>query len=313
MNILITGGMGYIGGRLGQYLKLRGHCVFLGSRKVNQPPNWLPTAEVVQIDWSDYQGLMRLCCGMDVVIHAAGMNAGECFNNPTAALEFNGLASARLAESAVAAGVNRIVYLSTAHVYASPLVGTITEDTRPRNLHPYATSNLAGEDATLRATSGSKTTGTVLRLSNVFGSPVSQQINCWELLVNDLSKQAVTTKKITIRSNVKQQRDFLPMMDFCSITKNIIESEDNSLAGVINIGSGRSLNIYDIARLIQERSRKILKCDIELKYDKNLIDKNEYKLIYKTNRKDIKIKKITRKNYIQEIDKILELCICYGR
>ena len=139
MRILITGGLGLIGGRLGQHLHQAGHQVILGSRNTCNPPDWLPQAEVAETDWKVDSSLEQICNGVDVLIHAAGMNAQDCVADPVAALEFNGLATARLLASAICAGVKRFIYLSTAHVYASPLVGTINEDTCPRNLHPYAT------------------------------------------------------------------------------------------------------------------------------------------------------------------------------
>jgi UDP-glucose 4-epimerase len=149
--ILITGGMGYVGGRLAVHLAQAGHQIVLGSRNASSPPVWLPQAEVLQIAWGDAGALEQSCDGVDVVIHAAGMNAQDCAADPAAALGFNGVATARLVAAACRAGVQRFIYLSTAHVYASPLVGAITEETCPRNMHPYATSHIAGEHAVLYA------------------------------------------------------------------------------------------------------------------------------------------------------------------
>ena len=82
---------------------------------------------------------------VDVVIHTAGMNAQECASDPEQALAFNGTVTADLVSSAVKQGVQKFIYLSTAHVYKEPLVGTISESSQTTNTHPYATSHLAGE------------------------------------------------------------------------------------------------------------------------------------------------------------------------
>src|SRR3546814_17036700 len=95
------------------------------------------------------------------------MNAQNCAANPVEALEFNGVATARLVQAAARVGIRRFIYLSTAHVYCAPLTGTITEDTCPRNLHPYATSHLAGENAVLSAVQAGEISGMVLRLSKI--------------------------------------------------------------------------------------------------------------------------------------------------
>ena len=86
MRILITGGFGFVGGRLAVHLAQAGHQIVLGSRNASSPPVWLPQAEVVQIVWEDDRTLERCCDGVDVVIQAAGMNAQECSADPVAAM-----------------------------------------------------------------------------------------------------------------------------------------------------------------------------------------------------------------------------------
>jgi len=259
MRILITGGFGFVGGRVAQHLQQAGHQIVLGSRKTSNPPDWLPHAEVEQTDWDDGRALEQICNGVDVVILAAGMNAQDCAADPVAALEFNGLATARLVAAASRAGVKRFVYLSTAHVYASPLIGTITEDTCPRNLHPYATSHLAGEDALLSAGQRGQIEGIVLRLSNAFGAPASAETNCWMLLANDLCRQAVCDRRLTLRSAGLQQRDFVTLHDVGRTIAHMLDLSDERIGGVIfNVGGGRARRVIDMAEMIQARCLAVL-------------------------------------------------------
>ena len=53
MRILITGGFGFIGGRLGKNLDDAGHQVVLGARKLQESPTWLPNADVEVTSWTD--------------------------------------------------------------------------------------------------------------------------------------------------------------------------------------------------------------------------------------------------------------------
>ena len=135
------------------------------------------TREVVRIKWNDESTLERICEGIDVIIHAAGMNARDCAADPLGAMNFNGLATKRLVEAASRSGVKKFIYLSTAHIYASPLVGNITEKTLPQNSHPYATSHLAGESAVLHANDCGIIRGLVIRLSNAYGAPTHKNVN----------------------------------------------------------------------------------------------------------------------------------------
>lgn len=265
MRILITGGLGFVGGRLGQHLQQAGHQIILGSRNASSSPDWLPQANVVQTDWNDERALEQICNGVDVVIHAAGMNAQDCSSNPVAALQFNGLTTARLVAAASRAGVRRFIYLSTAHVYASPLIGVITEDTCPRNLHPYATSHLAGEHAVLSANQRGHIEGVVLRLSNAFGVPAHKDVNCWMLLVNDLCRQAVETRKLILHTRGLQQRDFVSMNEVCRVATYLTTGNGDSLnSGIFNMGTGVSQSVLEIAQMIQQRCKQVLGFEPEL-------------------------------------------------
>lgn len=259
MRILITGGLGLIGGRLGQYLQRAGHQIILGSRNAGDPPDWLSQAEAVQTGWNDSCALEQICNKVDVVIQAAGMNAQDCTADPVVALEFNGLATAHLVAAASRAGVKRFIYLSTAHVYASPLIGTITEDTCPRNLHPYSTSHLAGEHAVLGASQRGEIEGIVLRLSNAFGAPMHKDVNCWMLLVNDLCRQAVTKRSLTLRSAGVQRRDFVTLQDVGRAVSHMLDlSKEQMGDGVFNIGGAWAPRVIDMVELIQERCSALL-------------------------------------------------------
>ena len=70
MQVLITGGLGYLGGRLASHLLHQGYKIFVGTRKgiesVKEP---LSNAIPVQIDWSDQVSLESATSGMEAVIH----------------------------------------------------------------------------------------------------------------------------------------------------------------------------------------------------------------------------------------------------
>ena len=145
LNILITGGFGFIGGRVSIYLGELGQNIIIGTRKISSTTSFKKKFNKKKVVWNDFTSLKQLCQGIDVIIHTAGMNSQDCANDPVAALEFIGVATTRLVSAALSSGVKKFIYLSTAHIYSSPLVGKISEETYPKNFHPYATSHLAGE------------------------------------------------------------------------------------------------------------------------------------------------------------------------
>jgi UDP-glucose 4-epimerase len=259
MKVLVVGGAGFLGGRIAAYLCQLGHEVRIGSRRKLQNLSDAPNSEVVFLDWDEPSSLSKACKGIDTVIHAAGMNAQDCAADPAGAFLSNTIHTARLVSESVKASVQRFMYLSTAHVYASPLEGTISENTCPRNLHPYATSHLAGEYAVLREHELGTIDGVVFRLTNAFGAPIDKEVNCWTLLVNDICRQAVERKQIILRTDGLQLRDFITISDVCQTLALFAKQvSTKKIGGIYNLGSGSSRSVLDMATLVQARCSEVL-------------------------------------------------------
>jgi UDP-glucose 4-epimerase len=258
--ILITGGMGYVGGRVAQTLAETAHFqLALGTRQAQRPPAWLPGSDVVLIDWSSPESIRAVCEGVDIVLHLAAMNEIESARDPAGALQVNGVNSIRLLQASQASGVERFVYLSTAHVYGAPLAGRIDESTCPRPVHPYATSHRAAEDAVLAAHDEKRLTGVVLRLSNAFGAPAHPGVNRWTLLVNDLCRQAATDRRLVLRSAGLQRRDFVTLHDVGRALAHVLELPPQRLGdGILNIGGAWAPRVIDVAELVQARCSVVL-------------------------------------------------------
>jgi UDP-glucose 4-epimerase len=254
MKVLITGGCGYLGGRLAQVLASRaGNEIVLGSRQSSESPSWLPQAKIIKTQWDSQSELEQICVNTDAVVHLAGMNAEDSINDPVGALEFNGVATARLLRAAVRMRVKRFVYISTAHVYCSPLVGVISESTCPASLHPYAASHRAGEDVVRFAHESKEIEGIVVRLSNVYGAPAHENTDCWKLLVNDLCRQAVSTQRMVLRTSGLDRRDFVPLPHACLAIEHLLHLPVQGLfSGLFNVGGQWSPTVWEIARTIQD-------------------------------------------------------------
>ena len=258
--ILVTGGFGYLGGRLAQYLTSQeGYEILLGSRRQIRSPPWLPQAKVVQTCWDSPQGLQEVCSGVDCIIHLAGMNAQDCASDPDAAMKVNAVATSHLVQVAFRQKVKRFIYVSTVHVYGSPLEGVITEETTPTSAHPYAISHQAGEDAVLALHQSGEIEGIVIRLSNAYGAPADKDVNCWMLLVNDLCRQAAISGRLVLRSAGLQKRDFISLHDVVRAIDHFVELPfDKSRDGIFNLGGEATYRIIELAELIAERCEAVL-------------------------------------------------------
>jgi UDP-glucose 4-epimerase len=303
LRILITGGFGLIGSRLGQYLASKGHQIILGSREKKNIPEWLPNSKVLQMNWTDIVALERCCDNIDIIIHTAASDAKSSYADPYGALEFNGLATARLINASIKQKVNRFIYLSTAHVYCDPLIGVITEETCVKNIHPYASSHKAAEDIILFATKNSELKSTILRLSNTFGRVTHDSINCWDLFVYNLCRQVVETDKMIISNSGNIQRNFITLDDVCGTIDHILHFT-NVLPPIINVGGTRSHSLIEMADLIKNRCELLINISPEIHY-KNNNDQNE--LDYRINNL-LNIGYNLKSNFNKEIDELLILC-----
>jgi UDP-glucose 4-epimerase len=260
LRVLLTGGVGYLGGRLARFLIEReGHEVLLGTRAPQRVPNWAADHRVVHTDWNQEATLARACAGVDAIVHLSGMNARDCAEDPVAALEVNGVGTAHLLRAACREQVRRFIYLSSAHVYGGALTGRVDEGTAAEPRHPYATSHRAAEDLVRHAQYSGRIEGVVVRLSNSYGAPADPGADCWSLLTNDLALQAVRSGRLVLRTTGEQRRDFIPLAEACralahllAVPAAVLEQE------VINVGGGWALMLREMAALIAERSLAVL-------------------------------------------------------
>jgi len=306
--VLVTGGMGFVGGRVSQSLAKSGDfSISLGSRAAQANPCWLPSAQVVAMDWRSLQGLTLACEGMDTLVHLAGMNATDCLRDPVAALEVNVVNTTRLMQAAKVAGVKRVIYFSTAHVYGPRLVGKIDEFTLPKGLHPYATSHRAAEDVVLAA-ANSDMDSVVLRLSNGFGVPAHMEVNAWMLLMNDLCRQAVTLRSMTLRSTGMQRRDFITLSNVASVVAHMIALPSNQIGdGLFNVGCGKSSRVIDMVELIQTRCAEVLGYTPEIIRPQSAEGDESPSLDYRID-KLLNTGFILTGNPVLEIDETLRMC-----
>jgi len=312
LKILVLGGFGFLGGRITQYFINAGHDVFQGtSSEIKLVNSNGDGAKVVQIYWNDLEKLDFICRDIDIIIHASGMNARDCVDDPIGALHVNAVSTANILQSAIKMHVKRFIYISTVHVYKEILKGNISELDCVTNPHPYATSNRAGEDTVLWAQKNKLVDAIVVRVSNGFGVPKSKDANCWMLLINDLCRQAVQNKQLVLNSNGLEIRNFIPISEICSAIDFLVCQLPFDLnvgnEGPINIGAKTSLSVLEMAKLIQSRCGSILGYtpDLSVKI-KNGSNKISY-LDFKTNR--LKALGYSHKHsLVDELDKLLMYC-----
>jgi UDP-glucose 4-epimerase len=280
MKILVTGGLGFIGGILSQSLFLEGHDIIIGTHKRNILTS-NDYGRIIHMDWTNDETLKDACSEIDVIIHTAGLNSPECSKNPVEALNVNGLNTAKLVKAAVSQKVKKIIYFSSAHVYLNPLVGDINESSPILNLHPYATSHLAGENVILDRIQKEEIDGCVIRLANTFGSPINKNKGCWDLFINNICKEVVQKKTITILTTGIQERNFISKTQLNLFVDKLISIDSLKLSPKIyNFGNTRSYTLIEIAKIIAKKSNILFNYYPEITIGNNFEKGDEGSLNY---------------------------------
>lgn len=258
--VLVTGGFGFLGGRAAVELAREpAWTVRLGSRKARPAPIWLPQSETVVMDVLSPNALQAAMVGVHAVVHLAAMPDIECVADPGKAVLTNTMGTLNVLQAAIAAGVERFLYVSTIHVYGTPLIGHISEATLPRPVYPYAITHHAAEDFVLSAHDQKKITGIVVRQANGFGVPTHPDVDCWMLLVNDLCCQAVRTRRMVLRSTGLQLRNFITMQDAGRGIKHLLELPQADCGnGLFNNGGNKSLSVLEMAQQVARQCQASL-------------------------------------------------------
>jgi len=149
MNILVTGGAGYIGGTVARVLMDGGHSVTIYDNLCHSKRSALPLqASFVEGDLADRTLLERtLNAGrFDAVMHfAALIEAGESMQKPEVYFRNNTAGSLTLLEAMTATRTRRLVFSSTAACYGEPEKTPITEDAKLQPTNAYGESKLLVE------------------------------------------------------------------------------------------------------------------------------------------------------------------------
>lgn len=269
MNILITGAQGYIGGRLVEYLSEAGgyQQKLLVRQDKKWPFAWYNASDKFTVDFSKSAPLLaNYCADVDVVVHLAALNDRDCARDPVFAHRVNVEGTEQLLNAAVGAGVKRFIYLSTMHVYGA-MQGNIDETRSPQPIYPYATTHLAAEQKLRDFHEKGKIEGVILRLTNSFGRPVHSSVNCWDLLLNDLARQAVVGNHMVLNSSGFQYRDFVPLSFVCEVIKRFFTVPADAIQNpIFNIGGSHTVPIREMVKKLVDSYSMLYGTQVDVDY-----------------------------------------------
>jgi len=274
MNILITGGAGYIGTALAHTLILQKHQVIIVDNLSLSSKTYVPSAAVFyQLDIRDFEALSRVFehHQVDVVIHLAALtNPFDSLNDSNEFKSVNIDGTRSVINVCKKNKVNRLIFASSASIY-----GNLSTDNKNNfaPVSPYAETKLQAEKEILSA----KLDTVILRIFNVSGA--SPQFNLGQNrktpfhLVDLLAQAALGLKpQISIFGNSFDTPDGTALRDYIHIddTVQFILRGLQSLltpgtVEVVNCGSGIGSSVLDVIHKMENVSGQKISYKIENK------------------------------------------------
>jgi CDP-paratose 2-epimerase len=282
MNILITGGLGFIGVNAALSLDKDGHNVFIldnMSRKGNIDNYNLLNKNITFFikDIRNFQSLEEIFKSntFDVVIHLAGQVAvTTSVSNPREDFDTNCLGTFNILECLrIYSPKSILLYSSTNKVYGNfksfilekelrytyDNVFGIDEDQNLDFHSPYGCSKGAADQYVrdYNRIYGLRTV--VLRQSCIYGpNQFGIEDQGW---VSWFSISSIFDKKFTIYGDGKQVRDILHVDDLINLYKSVINNIDFCSGKIYNVGGGVSntLSLLELIKLLEKKLNKSIK------------------------------------------------------
>ena len=260
MRAIVTGGAGFIGSNLVDQLIDDGHDVFifdnLSTGKIENinPKAWFGMPIDITSDsmqrWyiSDFIRANKI----DTVFHlAAAARVQPSIENPLSFNETNVTGTLALLKAAVDNKVNRFIFSSSSSVYGDGAY-TPTDENHPLNpMSPYGAQKLIGEIYCKQFYRTYGLRSTCLRYFNVYGERQLLE-GAYTLVMGKFAQQILDGKRMTIRGDGEQRRDFTYVGDV--VKANILAATTETSAATrgkpINIGSGDNRSVNDIADML---------------------------------------------------------------
>jgi UDP-glucose 4-epimerase len=269
MNILITGGAGYIGSVLAKELVKFKHHIFIVDTKETleeYPSKEYPNIDICRYDITNLDHVL-FAYKIDLVIHLAATSIvdaqpQQCFQNNIS----SGIA---LLNTMIKHNVKKLIFASSCSVY-KPSRLPLTEDSELDPLSAYGESKLVFERLLKWYSNSCGLKYLIFRYFNVAGAVDKIGDTANTRLIPNLCRSAITDKPLEIYGTDYPTRDGTPLRDYVHVLDVVnahilaIDKLDKLSGNTYNLGSSQNYTVKDVVNIARECLNKpipIISCD----------------------------------------------------
>ncbi|MFP8952692.1 GDP-mannose 4,6-dehydratase [Natrialbaceae archaeon A-arb3/5] len=274
MQLLITGGAGFIGGHLAETFVSEGHDVtvldnldpFYDTEIKQHNIDAARAAatdgdgryEFVDDDVRNRERVVDLLDGVDVVYHqAAQAGVRTSVENPHKTTEINVCGTLNVLEGARAADVDRVVLASSSSVYGKPESLPYEETDQRTPVSPYGVSKLTGEELARVYHELHDLPTVALRYFTVYGPRMRPN-----MAISNFVSRCTNGEPPVIYGDGTQTRDFTQVDDIVGVNRQLL-TDDAADGEVLNVGSTDRITIQNLAEVVRDE----IDPDLEIVYD----------------------------------------------
>jgi len=249
MNILVTGGAGFIGSHIvDAYIDSNHHVVVVDNMSRGRKEFINPKAAFYSISISDPQ-LASIIQDENIEIinhHAAQISVSDSVKNPVKDAESNIIGTLQLLQNAVKCKVGRFIFASTGGaIYGEQNYFPAKENHPQKPTSPYGLSKLSVEGYLRFYEEEYGLKSTIFRYGNVFGP--RQNPNGEAGVVAIFYNRLLKGEAPIINGDGEQTRDYIFIKDIVRANLLALSLDDS---GIFNVGTGKETSVNELTRLI---------------------------------------------------------------
>ena len=226
MDILVTGGAGFIGSHIVNSLVEKGaQIIVLDNLKTGLIKNINNKVDFIEGDIQDEKLVDKILDNCDTIYHlAAFTSVPESFTNKKECISINEIAFKNILSVAAVKNVKKIIFSSSSAVYPDDSLGPFNEQSKVAPSSPYGKSKLYGESLLKQwCKENGDRVGTALRYFNVYG-PRQEADSDYASVIPKFMSRIRNDEPIAIYGDGSQTRDYIYVSDIVTANLKGLES-----------------------------------------------------------------------------------------